>query len=93
MPPKHIVDKLHKGGVLYINMCGAPKHAVAAAKLGADLVCAQGGEGGGHTGNIPTVVLISAVQAAIQGIKSPYTGQQVGLVAGGGLYNGNHWPP
>ncbi|KAL4860731.1 2-nitropropane dioxygenase [Aspergillus spectabilis] len=71
-----------------MNMCGHPKHAVRAAELGADLVCAQGGEGGGHTGDIPTIVLIPAVHAAIRGMKSPMTGKQVQLIAGGGIFNG-----
>ncbi|KAF9892610.1 hypothetical protein FE257_001012 [Aspergillus nanangensis] len=87
-PPKHIVDRLHAGGVLYMNMCGHPKHARRAAELGADLVCAQGGEAGGHTGDIPTVVLIPSVHEAIQGCISPFTGKQVQLIAGGGMYNG-----
>lgn len=88
LAPAHAVKRLHEGGVLYMNMCGAPKHAVAAAKNGADFICATGNEAGGHTGEIPTMVLIPAVYEAIKGIKSPYTGKQVQLVAGGGLYNG-----
>ncbi|KAJ5239857.1 hypothetical protein N7468_004476 [Penicillium chermesinum] len=87
-PPKHVVDRLHANGILYMNMCGHPKHAKRAAELGADLVCAQGGEGGGHTGDVPTVVLIPAVYEAIQGHISPLTGKQVQLIAGGGIYNG-----
>jgi NAD(P)H-dependent flavin oxidoreductase YrpB (nitropropane dioxygenase family) len=88
LPPKHVVERLHKGGVLYMNMCGHPKHARRAAELGADLVCAQGGEGGGHTGDIPTIVLLPAVHEAIQGFTSPYTGKPVQLIAAGGIYNG-----
>lgn len=88
LAPPHVVKKLHDGGVLYMNMCGAPKHAVRAAQNGADFVCATGNEAGGHTGEIPTMILIPAVHEAIKGIKSPYTGKQVQLVAGGGLYNG-----
>lgn len=88
LAPAHVVKRLHEGGVLYMNMAGAPKHAVAAARNGADFVCATGNEAGGHTGEIPTMVLIPAVYEAIKGIKSPYTGKQVELVAGGGLYNG-----
>lgn len=88
LAPAWAVKRLHEGGVLYMNMAGAPKHAVAAAKQGADLICATGGEAGGHTGDIPTMVLIPAVYEAIKGIKSPYTDKQVQLVAGGGIYNG-----
>ncbi|KAF3021137.1 hypothetical protein E8E14_013763 [Neopestalotiopsis sp. 37M] len=88
VPPIEVVKKLHAAGVLYMNMCGAPKHATAAAKLGADLVCATGGEAGGHTGDIPTSVLIPAVKEAIRDCVSPHTNQPVMLLAGGGIYNG-----
>ena len=48
--PKHIVDRLHKHGILYMNMIGHPKHVAKACAVGADIICAQGGEAGGHTG-------------------------------------------
>lgn len=49
IPPKHVVDRLHEAGVLYMNMIGHPKHVHKACKAGADIICAQGGEAGGHT--------------------------------------------
>ncbi|EQL02370.1 ATP-dependent RNA helicase HAS1 [Ophiocordyceps sinensis CO18] len=61
VPPKHIIDKLHRHGVLVMNMVGHPKHAVKALDLGVDMVCAQGTEGGGHTGDVAGSVLIPAV--------------------------------
>jgi NAD(P)H-dependent flavin oxidoreductase YrpB (nitropropane dioxygenase family) len=33
-----------------MNMVGAPKHVKKALDAGVDIICAQGGEGGGHTG-------------------------------------------
>ena len=39
-------------------MVGHPKHIPKALDNGADLICAQGGEGGGHTGDVPLSVLI-----------------------------------
>merc|ERR1712196_681971 len=51
-PPKFAVDKLHAAGVLVMNMIGAPKHVKKALDAGVDIICAQGGEGGGHTGGI-----------------------------------------
>jgi NAD(P)H-dependent flavin oxidoreductase YrpB (nitropropane dioxygenase family) len=33
-----------------MNMVGKPKHALKAIEVGVDIICAQGGEGGGHTG-------------------------------------------
>ncbi|PGH10238.1 hypothetical protein AJ79_05493 [Helicocarpus griseus UAMH5409] len=88
IPPKRVVDRLHQGGVLYMNMVGHPHHAEKAIQNGADLLCAQGGEGGGHTGETPTIILIPAVSQVINGRKSVFTGKEIGLVAGGGLYNG-----
>ena len=31
-------------------MIGHPKHVKKALEAGVDIICAQGGEGGGHTG-------------------------------------------
>ncbi|RYC58199.1 hypothetical protein CHU98_g8014, partial [Xylaria longipes] len=58
VPPKRVVDRLHAKGVLYMNMVGHPKHVRKACEVGADLICAQGGEAGGHTGDIPFSVLV-----------------------------------
>ncbi|RAK71092.1 nitronate monooxygenase [Aspergillus fijiensis CBS 313.89] len=89
VPPKHVVEKLHGAGILYMNMIGHPKHVQKALDAGADIICAQGGEGGGHTGNVPTTILIPTVAKLCQGRKSPLTGKPVQVVAAGGLYNGN----
>ncbi|KAL2356434.1 2-nitropropane dioxygenase [Cryomyces antarcticus] len=88
VPPKHIVERLHKAGVLYMNMIGHPKHVKKCIDVGADMICAQGGEGGGHTGDVPTTILIPTVVEMVKGIKSPMTGEQVQVVAAGGLFNG-----
>lgn len=70
-------------------MCtGHPKHVKKCLDLGVDLICAQGGEGGGHTGDVPTSILIPTVAAMCKGHKSPMTGQPVQVIAAGGLYNG-----
>ena len=61
VPPKHAVDRLHKAGIpimsttsllvwLNVDMIGHPKHVAKALQAGVDIICAQGGEGGGHTG-------------------------------------------
>ena len=42
VPPKAVVDRLHKAGVLYMNMIGHPKHVQKCLDVGADLICAQG---------------------------------------------------
>lgn len=87
VPPKHVVDRLHKAGLLYMNMIGHPKHVKKCLDLGVDIICAQGGEGGGHTGDVPTTVLIPAVVELCKGKKSGL-GRPVQVVAAGGIYNG-----
>jgi len=50
VPPRHVVDRLHKANIPIMNMIGHPKHVKKALDAGVDIICAQGGEGGGHTG-------------------------------------------
>ena len=88
VPPRHVVERLHKAGILYMNMIGHPKHVQKCLDIGVDMICAQGGEGGGHTGDVPTTILIPTVAAMCRGKKSPLTGQDVQVVAAGGLFNG-----
>lgn len=71
-----------------MNMVGAPKHAEKALKAGVDIVCAQGGEGGGHTGDIANSILIPAVVDVAKKYKSPLTGQPALVVAAGGIFDG-----
>lgn len=88
VPPKEVVDKLHAAKIPVMNMIGHPKHVKKACEAGVDIICAQGGEGGGHTGNVPTSILIPEVVALCRKYKSPLTGQPVQVVAAGGIYNG-----
>jgi len=89
VPPREVVDKLHKHGILYMNMIGHVKHVKKCLELGADMICAQGGEGGGHTGDIPTSILIPSVaKLCAEAPPSKFTGKPVQLIAAGGLYNG-----
>lgn len=88
IPPKWAVDKLHEAGIFCMNMCGAVKHVDKALSVGVDIVCCQGGEGGGHTGSTPTSILIPKCVDAARGKKSPMTGEQVQVVAAGGIFDG-----
>jgi NAD(P)H-dependent flavin oxidoreductase YrpB (nitropropane dioxygenase family) len=58
--------------------CGAVKHAVKAEKLGADAIIVQGAEGGGHTGSVPTSLLVSQCADAVR----------VPILAAGGFRDG-----
>ena len=88
VPPERTIKRLHEAGILVMNMVGAPKHAEKALKAGVDIVCAQGGEGGGHTGDIANSILIPAVVDVAKRYKSPLTGQPALVVAAGGIYDG-----
>jgi NAD(P)H-dependent flavin oxidoreductase YrpB (nitropropane dioxygenase family) len=88
VPPAHTIKRLHEAGILIMNMVGHPKHAVKAFNAGVDIVCAQGGEGGGHTGDIANSILIPSVVDVARKYTSPLTGQPAMVVAAGGIYNG-----
>lgn len=88
VPPKHIIEKLHKTGIMVANMVGHPKHVKKAIEAGVDFIIAQGGEGGGHSGDVPFSVLIPTVVDVVRGHKSILTGEQIQVVAAGGVYNG-----
>ena len=88
IPPQWAVDKLHAGGVLVMNMVGHPQHVLKAINAGVDLICAQGTEGGGHTGDVATMPLIPQAVDLCKGHFSPYTGEPIRVVAAGGIFDG-----
>jgi NAD(P)H-dependent flavin oxidoreductase YrpB (nitropropane dioxygenase family) len=64
-PGERIIKTLKDAGVLTMPTIGARRHAEKVQAWGVDAVIAQGQEGGGHTGQIPTSILIPDVSAAI----------------------------
>jgi NAD(P)H-dependent flavin oxidoreductase YrpB (nitropropane dioxygenase family) len=86
IPPQWAVDKLHAGGVVIGNMVGSVRNAEKAIESGADVLIAQGGEGGGHTGDIGTMVLVPQVVDFCKG-KKGYFGPIL-TVAAGGIFDG-----
>lgn len=79
-PGPDMIRKLKDAGVICMPTVGLPKHAIKAVELGADAVTVQGGEGGGHTGSVPTTLLIPQVIDAV--------GSKVPVVAAGGFKDG-----
>jgi NAD(P)H-dependent flavin oxidoreductase YrpB (nitropropane dioxygenase family) len=79
-PGPEFIRKLKDAGVVCMPTVGLPKHAIKAVELGADAVTVQGGEGGGHTGAVPTTLLIPQVVDAV--------GDKVPVVAAGGFKDG-----
>ncbi|ACZ00143.1 MULTISPECIES: NAD(P)H-dependent flavin oxidoreductase [Thermomonospora] len=79
-PTKDTVSRLHDAGVLCIVTVGMRRHAEKVAALGVDAVIAQGGEGGGHTGSVPTSLLLPQVVDAV--------GADIPVLAAGGFHDG-----
>lgn len=88
VPPKEVVDRLHAAKIPVMNMVGHPKHVAKALERGVDIICAQGGEGGGHTGDTAFSILIPAVVDICKNHKSPLTGEPVQVLAAGGVADG-----
>ena len=77
-PPAKAVERLREGDVLVMPTVGARRHAEKMADLGVDAILCQGGEGGGHTGTIPTSLLLPQVLDAVD----------VPVIAAGGFHDG-----
>jgi NAD(P)H-dependent flavin oxidoreductase YrpB (nitropropane dioxygenase family) len=79
----HVVESAHSRQIV-----GHPKHITKALSAGADIICAQGGEAGGHTGEVPSSVLIPACVDAVKSHRSPLTGEPVYIIGAGGVFDG-----
>ncbi|KAK6544128.1 hypothetical protein TWF694_000836 [Orbilia ellipsospora] len=86
-PPPHLVDKLHRAGLIVGCNIGHPKHAIRALDAGCDLLICQGGEGGGHCSDVPTMILIPMVMELVKNRTSAFTKKPIVILAAGGIYN------
>ncbi|MGD9598410.1 MAG: NAD(P)H-dependent flavin oxidoreductase [Steroidobacteraceae bacterium] len=77
-PDKKVIGRLRDAGIVCMPTVGALKHAQKAIEMGANVITIQGAEGGGHTGSVPTMVLLPQVVDAVQ----------VPVVAAGGFFDG-----
>lgn len=64
-PPADVIEQIHRSGRLLAALCGSAKQALKHKAAGIDIVIAQGTEGGGHTGEIGSVVLWPEVIDAV----------------------------
>lgn len=87
VPPAHVVKRFHEAKIPVANIIGHPKHAPKAIEAGCDVIIYQGGEGGGHTGDVPLSVLAPRVVDICRGHKSPLTGKPIITIAAGGIWN------
>lgn len=79
-PTKDAVDRCHDAGVVVVPTVGARRHAEKVLEMGVDAVIAQGGEGGGHTGTVPTSLLLPQVVDAV--------GASIPVLGAGGFHDG-----
>lgn len=77
-PNPALISRLKDAGVICMPTAGAVRHATKAAEMGADVLIAQGGEGGGHTGSVPTSLLVPQIVDAVD----------IPVVAAGGFRDG-----
>lgn len=76
--PGFVADRFHDAGATVMSVVGNTKQAMAVARDGADVVIAQGTEGGGHTGHVGTMALLPQVLDSVD----------VPVVAAGGIGDG-----
>ena len=79
-PTKDAVARCHDAGVVVMPTVGARRHAEKVLEMGVDAVIAQGGEGGGHTGTVPTSLLLPEVVDAV--------GAEIPVLGAGGFFDG-----
>ena len=77
-PRQDLIARLKDAGVVVVPSIGARRHAEKVAAWGADAVVVQGGEGGGHTGQVATTVLLPQVVDAVD----------IPVIAAGGFFDG-----
>lgn len=77
-PKQSLIQTLKDAGVVVIPSIGAKRHAEKVAAWGADAVVVQGGEGGGHTGSVPTTLLLPQIVDAVD----------IPVIAAGGFFDG-----
>ena len=77
-PRADLVKRLRDGGLVVVPSIGAKRHAEKVVEMGVDAVLVQGGEGGGHTGAVPTTLLLPQVVDAVD----------VPVIAAGGFFDG-----
>lgn len=98
-PPADVTKMIKESGRLLAGLCGAPDQAKAHAEAGVDIIIAQGTEGGGHTGEIGSMVLWPEVVEAVYPIPvlaagGIGTGAQIAaalMLGAQGVWTGSIW--
>ncbi|WP_416978877.1 NAD(P)H-dependent flavin oxidoreductase [Streptomyces sp. T028] len=77
-PNERVIRTLKDSGLVVIPSIGARRHAEKVQAWGVDAVVVQGAEGGGHTGGVPTSILVPQVVDAVD----------IPVIAAGGFRDG-----
>jgi NAD(P)H-dependent flavin oxidoreductase YrpB (nitropropane dioxygenase family) len=83
VPPPAMIQMGRDHGVPVGALAGAKEHALRLAAAGCDIIVAQGGEAGGHCGEVSTLVLIPEVVRALR-----QEGYSCPVLAAGGIMTG-----
>ncbi|WP_373491219.1 NAD(P)H-dependent flavin oxidoreductase [Parasphingorhabdus sp.] len=83
IPPQVMLDLGKKHDVPVAALIGTKEHAMTQVAAGVDIIIAVGGEAGGHTGEISTMVLIPEVCNALAAIDD-----ETPVLAAGGIATG-----
>jgi NAD(P)H-dependent flavin oxidoreductase YrpB (nitropropane dioxygenase family) len=81
--PERMITEGKARGVPVAALVGAKEHALRQAAAGVDIIVAQGGEAGGHCGEVSTLVLIPEVVRALK-----QAGYDIPVLAAGGIMTG-----
>ena len=98
-PPPEVVERVKKSGRLIGALCGKVHQAVRHKDAGLDFIIAQGTEGGGHTGEIGSLVLWPQLIEAVAPVPVLAAGgigtgrQMAAALAMGaqGIWTGSMW--
>jgi len=80
--PPSMLARARAHGVPVAALVGAAEHAMRQVQAGVDLIVAQGGEAGGHCGEVSTLVLVPEVIRAVRKVRD------VPVLAAGGIMTG-----
>ena len=83
VPPQAMIDMGRERGVPVAALVGAKEHAIRQVEAGVDILVVQGGEAGGHCGEVSTMVLVPEVIRALEA-----RGQRVPVLAASGIMTG-----
>lgn len=81
--PPAMIEQGKARGIPVAALVGAREHALRQAEAGVDIIVAQGGEAGGHCGEVSTLVLIPEVVRALTS-----AGYATPVLAAGGIMTG-----